>query len=264
MGSGERTSPPDDRLRWPRSRCRLNNALADPLGTNRRDRYVSEPISRPTTSRRPKRGGGHRTFTRLDPGSAQAYRAAVDHLEPAILGAIGDGSIAERRTWGQQRIIRTLAIRKHELSPAASAPVGVTDVAGFFSEVTPALAEHSAAKAGAPRAERHRLRAILERFQEAGVVGLPIGPAPSALVAEAVLAPIDQLLDRARVPYIRWVDDIAVGGSDPGAALRIIAESLSSLGLHHHPAKTRIMTTREFHETWVRGLSYHRPDANAL
>ena len=64
------------------------------------------------------------------------------------------------------------------------------------------------------------------------------------MLANVVLAEVDVALGRARLPSLRWVDDIVVAlrrPDDADAALGTIDRALGSLGLERHPDKTRVV-----------------------
>ena len=65
------------------------------------------------------------------------------------------------------------------------------------------------------------LLAQLARLGQTGVRGLPVGPDPSAWMAEAVLAIADERARLAGTAPIRWVDDVVFAGDrDRGPAGR--------------------------------------------
>jgi hypothetical protein len=74
-----------------------------------------------------------------------------------------------------------------------------------------------------------------------GYAGLPIGPPGSAVLANAVLAPVDRAL--ADVPYLRWVDDYLIGAESERTAVEIlerIDDQLERLDLQRSAAKTSV------------------------
>jgi hypothetical protein len=87
---------------------------------------------------------------------------------------------------------------------------------------------------------------LLRRFQEGGVRGLPIGPEPSAILANAVLARLDEAIRTHGIPHLRWVDDIVVWGAAGAvrSALPALTAAAATVGLQLHPRKTRILEGR--------------------
>jgi hypothetical protein len=78
------------------------------------------------------------------------------------------------------------------------------------------------------------------------VRGLPIGPEPSAVLANAVLAEMDGAIRRAGARHLRWVDDVFLWGTraDVRRALGALDDALSRAGLALHPEKTRVLADR--------------------
>lgn len=92
--------------------------------------------------------------------------------------------------------------------------------------------------------EAERLLEVLRPLWEEGVTGLPIGPEPSAIIANAVLGPVDEAIRGSGCQPLRWVDDwvlpVASGGQ-AGRLLVTIERALDDLGLQLNPAKTRVL-----------------------
>jgi hypothetical protein len=88
--------------------------------------------------------------------------------------------------------------------------------------------------------------ALLRRFHEHGVRGLPVGPEPSAILANAVLARLDDAIRGCGVRHVRWVDDVVLWGAadDVRAAMSALAAASTEVGLQLHPRKTRILEDR--------------------
>ena len=114
------------------------------------------------------------------------------------------------------------------------------DVADCYGSILPEVVAASLRAAGAdPRA----LERLLHELADHGVPGLPIGPEPSAVLANAVLAPLDVALAVAGVPHVRWVDDIVAFATERRQAMRVtdlIRRELEAVGLRPNEAKTRI------------------------
>ncbi len=97
---------------------------------------------------------------------------------------------------------------------------------------------------GAPPARVDEIASWLRAFRDAGVDGLPVGPAGSALLADAVLAAGDDALRSTGASFVRWVDDVAIFAPDRrarAAALGALREAWASLGLEMHEQKTVLL-----------------------
>ena len=92
----------------------------------------------------------------------------------------------------------------------------VADVRDCYASISPeTLAELLGPEAA------HAI-AFLRRFHECGVRGLPIGPEPSAILANAVLSRLDDAIRRSGVRHLRWVDDIALWGPTADVGRRCV------------------------------------------
>jgi hypothetical protein len=116
-----------------------------------------------------------------------------------------------------------------------------TDVKAFYASVSPAVLAVTLTRLGADRADAHEAAALLEGWGSEGYQGLPIGPPGSAVLANAVLDPVDRSLGGVR--FLRWVDDYLVAVPSDGAAgeaLERIEEALDAIGLVANRSKTVI------------------------
>ena len=218
-----------------------------------------EPIAKP--------GGGFRWLARLDPADERDYRLLVARVTPRIERALGREVVANRvrgrgslRTvslepWGSAR--RVYRRRLQVLFARDPAAILVADVRDCFGSIDPPATASALAELGSRDDTREIVR-LLERFAEDGVPGLPIGPEPSAILANAVLARADRVLSAAGMAHVRWVDDIVGVARDARHAERALSawrETLASLGLDVHEEKTRILEPVE----WLERANTCRP-----
>ena len=201
------------------------------------------------------RTGGVRRLVRLGADDAAGFARAVGVATPAIerslgpevlanragrgLGALAPWPVA-RRTW-RAEVERQLRDRRHGI-------VLVADVRDCYASIGSAAVLDALRAAGVRRRDVAEIVAWLTWFGDAGIAGLPVGPAPSAVLANAVLASGDRALRQTGAPFLRWVDDVVTFTEDRGravAALDALRRSLGRAGLDLHTAKTRIVTERE-------------------
>jgi hypothetical protein len=112
--------------------------------------------------------------------------------------------------------------------------VVVSDVRDCYGSI----GERGLAALGLDR-EFHR---FLRGLADAGVRGLPVGPDPSAILANAILSIADREAAAAGCRPIRWVDDVvfaAAGRRTAGRAFDAWRRALASFGLEAHDGKTR-------------------------
>ena len=130
--------------------------------------------------------------------------------------------------------------------------LGFTDIADFYSRIyqhrlkNALLSVSSQDKVDYIRC----LEKMLFRFSEEASYGIPIGPLPSRVLAEALLIDVDSTLRTLQIDFIRFADDyviLAKNVEDAEYGIRALAETLYlNHGLTLQTAKTRIKTSKEY------------------
>ncbi|HXF72730.1 MAG TPA: RNA-directed DNA polymerase [Actinomycetota bacterium] len=220
-----------------------------------RARRSSGDLELPSFASVPRPGGGPRLLVRLPERDARAYGALVGAAVPAIETSLGPGVVGNRalpgsgvrlEPLGAARARRRAALRAL-LTPPRVRAVLVLDVADFYPSVSPDVVERALRSAGAGDVAR-ALGRLLRSLSERGVRGLPVGPDPSAVLANAVLAPLDRALRGAGLRHLRWVDDVLAPAEDASSARRgldLALRALDGLGLAPNPRKSRILLEPE-------------------
>lgn len=201
----------------------------------------------------PKRDGV-RWLAVPHPALAAAYAAAVAPVVPVVEAALPRTVLANRVV----AVHRDPAAIELEPFPVARArfrrrvregAVGaacalMADVRDCYGSIRPEVIGAALADLGCRPGRIGSILGVLERFSAAGVRGLPVGPEPSAVLANAVLLRVDRALAGGGWRHVRWVDDVIVFARDiegARAALATVAETLGDLGLALAPSKTRIV-----------------------
>jgi hypothetical protein len=198
------------------------------------------PVDRP--------GGGTRVLAVLDPGVHARYRVLVARVAPAVERALGPGVAANRCQLGRGAIGLRLepwrrARRRHDRL-VRSLAAGVrgrdsdgtllrADVRRCYGSIGAGVVAEALRSVGADREDVVGLGLLLERFEADGIPGLPVGPEPSAVLANAVLAAVDRALSVEGIRFVRWVDDVVARapGGDWAGALEAFRASLAGIGL---------------------------------
>lgn len=117
-----------------------------------------------------------------------------------------------------------------------------TDVRAFYASVTPSVAFRSLIDLDVDARTASRAATMLDGWGSEGYAGLPIGPPGSAVIANAILAPLDEGLGSS--PFLRWVDDylIAVRKRDVSHLLERMDECLARVGLERSLPKTDVLS----------------------
>jgi hypothetical protein len=197
-----------------------------------------------------KPGGGTRWLTVLGPADDAAYRASVGPLVGRIERSLGPEVVAVRARrddagwtlapWRAARATWRSSIRRAILD-APGAAFAVADVRDCYASISLETIGVLLGPEGAPAV------ALLHRFHEGGVRGLPVGPEPSAVLANAALARLDGAIRRAGARHLRWVDDVVLWGpaDEVRAAMAAMRTAGAAIGLDLHRDKTRVFEDRE-------------------
>jgi len=194
--------------------------------------------------RLPKPTGGERTIARLSPRDVTAYRLLVAPMVATIERSLGPRAFANRGT-------RTARVRPWEparrawrvAAASAMAAGDLTVVIGDVRDCYGSMGERALVALDAG----DELVAFLRSLHAAGVRGLPVGPDPSAILANGILAIADRAAAAAGCRPIRWVDDVVVVAAGRRSAWRAFdawRRTLQELGLEAHDGKTRCFSTR--------------------
>jgi hypothetical protein len=194
-----------------------------------------------------------RALTALPPNEAIAYTGSVARIAPRIEAALGAEAIANRvvmadpvrpalrlEPWRSARSrfrarLRTLA--------TSAGTVVMADVRACYASISPSAVGTALRSLGCDPSAVAEIMRLLAAFEDRGITGLPIGPDPSAVLANAVLASVDRALGEAGIAHLRWVDDVIAVPSWGRAArvLDVLERSLGALGLELAERKTRIL-----------------------
>jgi hypothetical protein len=198
------------------------------------------------------KAGGTRWLTELDPTLTARYAAlvapAVPTVETRLLPAVMANRVARALVAPPRIELEPWAAARTRFEAAAAAlaasarGVLLTDVRDCYGSITPHVAARALRWMGVGAGPTAGIEGFLRNLSGAGVRGLPIGPAPSAVLANAVLADVDRALVGAGFRHLRWVDDLLVfleASADAARALRVVSNALRSLGLEVAVEKTR-------------------------
>lgn len=188
----------------------------------------------------------------LAPDDRMAYLRLAATAAPCVETALGEGVVANRasewsveppnltlRPWRVERRAFGNALRR---LARAHPTLVFADVADCFGSIGPQLVRASLDAVGAHGA--CEVERFLSGLGGAGIRGLPVGPEPSALFANAVLRYVDSALESEGIAHLRWVDDMVLGVAGPAEAergLALIRGALERIGLRANERKTRVV-----------------------
>lgn len=192
-----------------------------------------------------------RSLTVLGATAAAEYAAAVAGAAPCIeawLGPDVHGGRVARLDPLQIEPWREALARHRRIAVEEAQRAGVAlrlDVADCYRSIAPSRVGVVLQRAGTGPETIEAVLSFLGRTTAAGVPGLPVGPEPSAVLANAVLAELDRAAVDVgeRVRCLRWFDDLLVLA--PHAASLLAAETAivataRRLGLRLNDRKRRL------------------------
>jgi hypothetical protein len=184
-------------------------------------------------------------MTELSPPDARAWLGLATVAAPAVERWLGPEVLGNRwdLSWGAVRPFRPALRRARGIGArlAATAEALVrTDVRDCYGSIRPEALEGSLRRAGVDGETALGAARVVGTWNALGVPGLPVGPQPSALFANAVLGSADAVLRRAGVRFARWVDDLLIdpGRRGPSDVLAILDEAWTTVGLTRAVHKT--------------------------
>lgn len=207
----------------------------------------------------PKSANGHRPATQLDPLDAMLMTAALyeigDRIERArlsssekIVHSFRFKPSKEGEIWDQGTNYATFQHRTEELAGASNTNYVVeTDISAFYHRLSPSLVCAALERLGVPGKQSHAFNTILSSYSNEG---LPVGPSISALLADAVLAPIDIQLVSLGARFVRFNDDYRFFCETELEAQRFLqtlaATLWSTARLTLQESKTRIVAASKY------------------
>ena len=228
----------------------------------------------------PKLNGTHRVVHRLDPLDVLIYTALVRQIHEAAEGprdreplrltalrveASADGSFftAARSAW-QQHLERLGGLAQKYKGGF----VLMADIFDFFGQIQPRLLGQVLAES---RSIPQDLSSALSRFllslSSTTSHGIPVGPAASHVLGEAVGASIDREIGTHTRDFARWVDDLHIFFSsrqEAHDALRSLSSHIDTVHkLVFAPEKTRVVPVEEYLARYYKGLASETVSAGA-
>jgi len=123
--------------------------------------------------------------------------------------------------------------------------VATTDIADFYSRIYHHRLENALQSATSRQSHVRAIMRLLAGWNGTETFGIPVGNAPSRLLAEMTLADVDEALLANRVRFIRYNDDYRIFTQSYSEAYRHLAFLADVLSRNHgltlQPQKTKLM-----------------------
>jgi hypothetical protein len=218
--------------------------------------WITPPRS--MTIAKPK--ASFRVVHQLEPIDAIAYTALACHIAPAVEEAripadqhiacsyrfqIADGSyFSGGAGW------TNFAAKTEELA-LTHMHVLVTDITDFYNQIYLHRLNNAIETADASlKPVADDIETFLSTLNNKSSQGVPVGPAASIVMAEAVLIDVDIFLKDQGVSHTRYVDDIRIFSDSPRILLQVLERLTLYLYENHRLTlasdKTRLMESTEF------------------
>jgi hypothetical protein len=238
---------------------------------------VQRPSS-PTGSRvafeRHRKPDGLRLLCRLDAELSARYTSVVAGVAPVIERALAPQVLAHRVAVVSRRppaiVLRDWRRERAGLESERLRIGGLvvrTDVTDCYGSISLEAVRDGLGSCDADEAGTAACLRVLWELANEGVRGLPVGPVPSAVLANAVLAAGDAALCRLGVGFVRWVDDWWIGVRSTAHATEVLGflgEAVAAVGLRLNERKTHVGAADERGGA-PSGAEYHRAaDAHAV
>jgi len=223
-------------------------------------------VSNPYSSTIFKARGGYRVVHQLEPMEAIAYTAMAyeiggsveakrvppgDRIACSYRISIANGSFFDGGSgWGDFKD------KSQELADV-HAFAAITDVSDFYNQIYLHRLQNSIEAANAAhKSLASDIEDFLLALNNKASQGVPVGPAASVLMAEAIMIDIDTFISQCGVAHTRYVDDIRMF-SDSEATLSQALEKLTLYLYENHRLtlatdKTKLMPAADFIEHHLR------------
>ncbi|MCC8688347.1 RNA-directed DNA polymerase [Xanthomonas campestris] len=217
-------------------------------------------ISNPYNSTIQKARGGYRVVHQLEPMEAVLYTAmayevgasieemrapAADRVACSYRINIANGNFFVGGSgWGEFKAKSQELADKNEFA-------AITDISDFYNQIyLHRLQNAIEASDVAHKSLASDIEDFLLALNNKASQGVPVGPAASIVMAEAVLIDIDAFISQCGVPHTRYVDDIRIFSNSEAK----LAETLEKLTLYLYENhrltlatdKTKLMPSDEF------------------
>ena len=227
----------------------------------------------------PKSSYAFRVITQLDPLDFLVYAALLKELgsdlesvriSTAQVFSFRFSPAADGRLFDPKLGYSNFREKSEELLKAnrSISHVGVADIADFYPRIYHHRLEGALDNATTKRNHVVAVMRLLKGWNNTETFGIPVGNAPSRLLAEVAISDIDEALLAKGVQFVRYNDDYRIFGEDYSQAFRDVAflgEVLyKNHGLTLQTQKTTVVTRAEFERRFLPGPEERELDSLTL
>jgi hypothetical protein len=148
-----------------------------------------------------------------------------------------------------------LKISEQMLNDEKITHVALADIADFYPRIYHHRLENALSNATSHSHHVTAIMKLLSGWNSTETFGIPVGNAPSRLLAEVTIADVDDALLANGVKFIRYNDDYRIFANNHGEAYRALAFLAEVLyrnhGLTLQPQKTHVLSTKDFRTRYL-------------
>ncbi|CAG9243852.1 RNA-directed DNA polymerase [Paraburkholderia caribensis] len=205
----------------------------------------------------PKARGGYRVVHQLEPLDAIVYVALTHSVAEQIAEARMGPEVAcsyrmsvdESSFFGEGSGFNLYRARCEHLSGEYRYVLS-TDISDFYNQIYLHRVGNAIESATGDRNAGLQIEQFITRLNNKASQGIPIGPAPSVVLAEAVMIDVDQHIQSMGLDHVRYVDDIRIFADSRKELERCLEDLVIYLHENHRlnvvGDKTSIKRTSEF------------------
>lgn len=225
---------------------------------NLENREVSAPLRLLV----PKQFPGFRIATQLDPYDTLLYLAMIyesaNHIEAMRIDESRKIACSYRvEITPEGQLFRPkngwpdYHSKSEELARGSSTNhVLIADISDFYNQIYLHRVQSALESSGVEIERSHHIEEFLKNFTAKQSQGIPVGPSPSILLAEACLSDVDNFLLRKGYAHTRYVDDFRIFTPNLLTAIQALCDLTEYLYSSHRlsiqGAKTDIFSTEKF------------------
>lgn len=133
--------------------------------------------------------------------------------------------------------------------------VALADIADFYPRIYHHRLENALSNATLRSQHVTAIMKLLSGWNGTETFGIPVGNAPSRVLAEVTISDVDEALLASGINFIRYNDDYRIFTKNHGEAYRALAFLAEVLyrnhGLTLQPQKTHVLSTKEFRTRYL-------------
>src|SRR6266540_67018 len=224
----------------------------------------------------PKARFGFRVITQLDPLDFLIYAALIKEIGPDIetTRSGSDKVFSYRCLIGASGQLFDTAIVYSEFKTRTEqildedpniSYVVLTDISDFYPRIYSHRLENALHNATHSTSHVKAIMRLISGWNSSESFGIPVGNAPSRLLAEATISNVDDALLAYGVRFVRYTDDYRIFARNYSQAYRHLAYLADVLyrtqGLTLQPQKTLIVSTADFRRRFLREPEEHELDS---